>query len=133
MRVGTVVHRSKEQDREVISVDDAMLPAIAGIDACSHWIVIYQTVVREVFERASKEGGREINVGILATRFRDRPSGLGVSIVEYLRKDDELLYVRGLQAQVGDTVLDIQPYVPLTDASPNAVRPRWAVFEKELL
>ena len=119
MRVGRVVHRSAAPDeRQVICVDEAMLPAIAGLDAYSHWIVVFQTVVSARLERRDASGG---SFGVCATRSRERPSGLGVSVVEYLRRDDELLYVRGLAAVVGDAVLDIQPYVATMDAVPLAV------------
>jgi tRNA (Thr-GGU) A37 N-methylase len=126
MPLGRVVHW-RDPDWHVIQIDDAMLPAIAGIDACSHLIIVYQTVVREGLER----NAANVSFGVCATRFRERPSGLGVSVVEYLRLDDELLYVRGLHALVGDAVLDVQPYIGSTDAVQNTVRPPWPVFDTE--
>ena len=120
MRVGVVAHRSAPpNERQVIAVDDAMLEAIAGLERYSHWIVIFQTETTRP------------TPGVCATRHRERPSGLGVAIVEYLRSDDELLYVRGLHAQVGDVVLDVQPYIPKRDAAPMAVTTNESPFDPE--
>lgn len=120
MRVGVVAYISQPPDeREVIRVDDDMLGAVAGLDAYSHWIVIFQTTVAPP------------SAGICATRRRTRPSGLGVAVVEYLRRDDELLHVRGLHARVGDVVLDLQPYVPKRDAVPLAVTTNQSPFDPE--
>lgn len=126
MPLGRVVHM-RPPDTHVIRIDDAMVPAIAGIDACSHLIVLLQTNARETLEHTV--GGQ--TVGVCATRLRERPSGIGVSVVELLRVDDELVYVRGLSALVDDVVLDLQPYVAKTDSVVDAVRPKWPVFEEE--
>jgi tRNA (Thr-GGU) A37 N-methylase len=120
MRIGVVAHKSPPaEEREVIRVDDDMLQAISGLEAFSHWIVVFQT---EIAPPAP---------GACATRHRARPSGLGVAVVEYLRRDDELLYVSGLHARVGDVVLDLQPYVPERDAAPLAVTTKQSPFEPE--
>jgi tRNA (Thr-GGU) A37 N-methylase len=104
-----------------------MLAAVAGIEACSHLIVVYQTVVDELVERRAGDAA----IGVCATRHRERPSGLCVDVVEYLRKDDELIFVSGLCAYVGDAVLDLVPYVARRDAAALAVSPPWNVFETE--
>jgi tRNA (adenine37-N6)-methyltransferase len=49
--------------------------------------------------------------GVFASRSPRRPNGIGLTIVELLRVEDNVLYVRGLDAINGTPVLDIKPYI----------------------
>jgi tRNA-Thr(GGU) m(6)t(6)A37 methyltransferase TsaA len=60
--------------------------------------------------------------GVLATRAPNRPSQLGLTSVELLRLDAEpgRLEVRGIDLLDQTPILDIKPYLPFTDAFPDA-------------
>ena len=49
-------------------------------------------------------------VGLFATRTRERPNPIGLAIVELLSRDANVLTVKGLDAYDGSPVLDIKPY-----------------------
>ncbi|MEO2166553.1 MAG: tRNA (N6-threonylcarbamoyladenosine(37)-N6)-methyltransferase TrmO [bacterium] len=60
--------------------------------------------------------------GVLATRAPNRPSQLGLTAVELVRLDAEegRLEVRGIDLLDQTPILDIKPYLPFTDAFPDA-------------
>jgi len=58
--------------------------------------------------------------GVFATRSPYRPNPLGLSAVELLRIEGRVLHIAGLDILDGTPVLDIKPYVPYTDAIPEA-------------
>ena len=51
-----------------------------------------------------------IEHGVFATRSPDRPNPIGICIVEFVRREGNLLFVRGLDAIEGTPLLDIKPY-----------------------
>lgn len=53
--------------------------------------------------------------GVFASRSPHRPSGIGLTIVELLRVEGNVLYVKGLDAINGTPVLDIKPYIEKTE------------------
>jgi len=62
--------------------------------------------------------------GIFATRTMMRPNPIGLTIVEILKVEGNVLTVRGLDAFDGTPVLDIKPYDPW-EAPQNAHAPVW--------
>lgn len=49
--------------------------------------------------------------GIFASRSPFRPNGIGLTIVELLKVEGNVLHVKGLDAINGTPVLDIKPYI----------------------
>jgi tRNA-Thr(GGU) m(6)t(6)A37 methyltransferase TsaA len=62
--------------------------------------------------------------GVFATRAPTRPNPIGLSIVELIRREDNVLYVANLDVVDGTPLLDIKPYVPQFDAA-NPTRLGW--------
>jgi tRNA-Thr(GGU) m(6)t(6)A37 methyltransferase TsaA len=58
--------------------------------------------------------------GVFATRSPYRPNPIGLSAVRLLRVEGLQLFVRGLDLLDGTPVLDVKPYVPYSDAIPEA-------------
>jgi tRNA (adenine37-N6)-methyltransferase len=48
--------------------------------------------------------------GVFASRSPYRPNGIGLTVVELLKVENNVLYVKGLDAINGTPVLDIKPY-----------------------
>ncbi len=51
--------------------------------------------------------------GVFASRSPRRPNGIGVTVVELLKVNGNVLHVKGLDAVNGTPVLDIKPYIGL--------------------
>ncbi|MGI5990737.1 MAG: tRNA (N6-threonylcarbamoyladenosine(37)-N6)-methyltransferase TrmO [Methanosarcina sp.] len=49
--------------------------------------------------------------GVFASRSPYRPNGIGLTLVELLKVEGNVLYVKGLDAINGTPVLDIKPYM----------------------
>ena len=82
---------------------------LKGIERFSHIILIYWF---------HKSPGYSLIVksrGVFTTRSPDRPSPLGLSAVELIARERNILKIRGLDALDGTPLLDIKPYVPTID------------------
>ena len=58
--------------------------------------------------------------GVFATRSPYRPNPIGLSVVELVAVEARTLRVKNLDILDGTPVLDLKPYVPYTDAIPDA-------------
>ena len=101
---------------------------IRGIEAFSHlWLVF-------VFHETADKGwspmvrpprlGGNARKGVFATRATFRPNPVGLSVVKLdgvERKNGKLmLKISGIDLLDGTPVIDIKPYLPYSDALPNA-------------
>ena len=105
--------------------------AIRGIEKFTHLWLLWQFSenVREDWDwsptvRPPRLGGSE-KKGVFATRSPFRPNNIGLSCVELehveIDKDKgPLIFVRGADLLDGTPIYDIKPYIPYTDAHPQA-------------
>ncbi|MBR3993982.1 MAG: tRNA (N6-threonylcarbamoyladenosine(37)-N6)-methyltransferase TrmO [Clostridia bacterium] len=74
--------------------------------------------------RPPKLGGN-IRMGVLATRSPFRPNFIGMSVLKlekigYTDESGTVLYVKGADMVDGTPIIDIKPYLPLSDKVDNA-------------
>lgn len=62
--------------------------------------------------------------GVFSTRSPLRPGRIGLSIVEVVRVEDNVVHLRGVDVLDGTPLLDIKPYIPQFDQRDN-VRTGW--------
>lgn len=55
--------------------------------------------------------------GVFASRSPYRPNGIGLTIVELLKVEGNVLHVKGLDAINGTPILDIKPYIKKIEKS----------------
>ena len=67
--------------------------------------------------------------GVFATRSPRRPSPIGLTVVQLLRRDSSRLHVRGVDMLDGTPVLDIKPY--LSGVPDSDVRRGWLAAAEE--
>jgi tRNA (adenine37-N6)-methyltransferase len=86
-------------------------PGLTDIEGFSHLIVLW------VFDRS---GGYELMGmppsdnrphGVFATRSPRRPNPIGLTVVEFVRREGARLQVRGIDMLEGTPILDIKPYL----------------------
>lgn len=104
--------------------------ALRGIEGYSHlWLLwLFSASRRDASAREDwsptvrppRLGGNE-RVGVFATRSPFRPNPIGLSCVRLLRVEGCELVVAGADLMDGTPILDIKPYLPYTDARPDAV------------
>jgi len=57
-----------------------------------------------------------IEHGVFATRSPDRPNPIGIGVVDFVRREGNRLFVRGLDALDGTPLVDIKPYSAAIDS-----------------
>lgn len=106
----------------------ARAETVRGLEAFSHlWVLfLFHHNLTEGWRptvRPPRLGGRT-RVGVLASRSPFRPNPIGLSAVELVEVQTGpgrvLLRLRGVDLVDGTPVLDIKPYLPHTDAIPDA-------------
>lgn len=98
-----------------VILDEKYTPALKGIEDYSHIIILFwMNIISGSDRRVLKvhPRGREDMplVGVFATRSKARPNPIGLSVVELVAKEGNVLKVRGLDAFNGTPVLDVKPY-----------------------
>lgn len=104
--------------------------ALRGIEGFSYLWLIWQfsQAVRQDWSptvRPPRLGGN-VRMGVFATRSPFRPNSLGLSCVRLLgveetREFGTVLHVGGADLMDGTPIFDIKPYIPYSDARPDAV------------
>ena len=105
-----------------------LLPEFAAglkdLEGFSHVILLYHLhKVRRVDLTVTPFLGSESR-GVFATRAPTRPNPIGLSVVELVRIEGNLLYLGNVDILDGTPLLDIKPYVPEFD-QPVAARAGW--------
>jgi tRNA-Thr(GGU) m(6)t(6)A37 methyltransferase TsaA len=113
-------------DRELTSrviIEKEYAEGLRDIEEWSHLYIIFwmHKIADEKKTLVCQGNEREMpSAGIFATRAPIRPNPVGLTLVELLRREENVLLVKGLDALYGTPVLDIKPY-------PYWVKGRWIV------
>ncbi len=113
-----------------IRLNKDLAPGLSGLSEFSHIIVVFymhesswtpkSDLVRRPQGRADMPG-----LGIFAQRAKHRPNPIGITAVQLLNINDNVITVKGLDAIDGTPVLDIKPYFPQYDRVEKAKIPEW--------
>lgn len=102
-----------------IVIADQYLAGLEDVEKKKHLIVL------SWFDRADRTVLRAtpphdpVEHGVFATRSPNRPNPVALSVVDLLRRDGNVLQVRGLDALDGTPIVDIKPYIPDIDCVKN--------------
>ena len=112
-----------------IAVEERWHPALEGIEAFSHLIVLFwldRSPRRHIEKRIHPENREDLPaVGLFATRTPYRPNPIGLQVVELVRREGNVLTIRGIDALDGTPVLDIKPYLQRGDRIARTRIPIW--------
>ena len=114
-----------------IHLDPQLAAGLQGLEGYSHILVAFFLDRAQGFDPAKqllrKPRGREDMqaVGVFAQRTKYRPNPLGITAVQLLGIEGNVVKVRGLDALDGTPVLDIKPYMPAFDRMDNVRAPEW--------
>ena len=109
--------------------------ALEGIRGFSHLFVLFwlheiQKSQRKILQ-VHPRGRKDLPLlGVFATRTMLRPNPIGLTLVELVKVEDNVLTVRGLDAFDGTPILDIKPFDPW-DKAENAKVPDWWIRLKK--
>jgi tRNA-Thr(GGU) m(6)t(6)A37 methyltransferase TsaA len=88
---------------------------LQGIEELSHITVIYWFHKSHGYHLLTKTPWDHDLHGLFTTRSPHRPCPLGLTVVELVARDKNILKVKGLDAIDGTPLLDIKPYTPELD------------------
>jgi tRNA-Thr(GGU) m(6)t(6)A37 methyltransferase TsaA len=125
--IGDEVRDKTRTSQLVISKE--LTTALDGVDGFSHLFVLFwlhktsdeQRKLLKVHPRRRKDLPL---LGIFATRTMTRPNPVGLTLVELVKVEGNVLTVRGLDAFDGTPVLDIKPF-DSWDTAETAKVPEW--------
>jgi tRNA-Thr(GGU) m(6)t(6)A37 methyltransferase TsaA len=84
---------------------------ITDIEGFSHLFVLWQFDRHQDFELIGRPPFDDRPHGVFATRSPRRPNPIGLTVVELLSRENQLLHVRGIDMLDGSPILDIKPYL----------------------
>lgn len=113
-----------------IVLDDALAPALEGIEAWSHLEVLFYisgvTARQRAIRRLHPQDRADTPLtGVLATRSQYRPNPIGATVVPLLERKGNVLTVVGLDAYNGTPVLDIKSWRPVPLSDKDVRVPEW--------
>lgn len=125
-----------ERVRSKIVIRPELTAALDGIEGYSHITVVFwmhrvSVDARSLIHIHPRGDHRYPLQGVLATRSQNRPNPIGVAVVPLLKRQGNVLWVRGLDAINGTPVLDIKPYIPYYDSVAQARVPDWVLGRAE--
>jgi tRNA (adenine37-N6)-methyltransferase len=106
--------RLSDQESE-IEVFPEYTEGLQDVESHPHIIVLYwlDRSDRSTLKATPPGTGKEH--GVFATRSPDRPNPIGFAVADLIRREDNRLVVRGLDALDGTPLLDIKPFSAATD------------------
>ena len=119
----------KSEEISQIEVFKEFEEGLKDIDGFSHIIVIYWFHRSQGYRLMVKTPWDDNLHGLFTTRSPHRPCPLGLTVVELIAREKNILKVKGLDAIDNTPLLDIKPYMPLIDEK-SVVKPGW--FEGKL-
>ena len=112
-----------------IVLRDELVEGLEGITGFSHLFVLFWLNqvpdVQRMILKVHPKGREDLPLmGVFATRTKLRPNPIGLTIVELVKVEGNVLTVKGLDAYDGTPVLDVKPY-DFWDMTKDAKVPNW--------
>ena len=97
---------------------------LADLEGFSHIILLYHFHLIKGFRLTVEPFLEKTQHGVFATRAPARPNRIGLSVVELISREDNILCIKNVDILDGTPLLDIKPFVPEFD-SRSPVRLGW--------
>ncbi|AEV36761.1 protein containing UPF0066 domain [Pseudovibrio sp. FO-BEG1] len=110
----------RNPDQCQLDISSSYADALLNITMASHLWVLYWLHHSDGTALIRRPRGDEAARGVFASRSPNRPNPIGLSAVELIRRDGNVLTVSGMDCVDGTPILDLKPYVPIEDHQPTA-------------
>ena len=98
---------------------------IQDLDGFSHIILIYYLHKVEAAKLIVIPFLDTVQRGVFATRAPARPSHIGLSVAEIDKIEENIIYIKKIDALDETPVLDIKPFIPEVDIPRTPIRSGW--------
>jgi len=120
---------AKHEAEGVLDILPEFEQGLIDIEGFSHLFVIWVFHQAEGYALLGKPPTDDRPHGVFATRSPFRPSPIGLTVVELIRREGSRLHVRGVDMLDGTPILDIKPY--LSGVSEEKLRRGWLAQAEE--
>ena len=103
-----------------VEIFPEFVQGLKDLEGFSHIILLYHFHLSKPFSLLVKPYLDDEHHGVFATRAPSRPNPIGLSIVQLLSIEENILRIRDVDIVDGTPLLDIKPYVPQFDERGNA-------------
>ena len=98
-----------------VEVFPEFAPGLRDVEGFSHIYLVYHFHKAGPAKLRVKPFLQDVERGVFATRAPCRPNAVGLSIVELIRREGNVLYLDGVDILDGTPLLDIKPYTAKFD------------------
>ena len=98
-----------------VKIFPEFLEGLRDIEGFSHLYLIYHLHKVETAKLIVEPFLQPVEHGIFATRSPWRPNAIGMSLVELIGRERDILHIKGVDILDGTPLLDIKPYSPRFD------------------
>jgi tRNA-Thr(GGU) m(6)t(6)A37 methyltransferase TsaA len=98
-----------------VDVFPEFAPGLRDVEGFSHIYLVYHFHKAGPAKLRVKPFLQDIERGVFATRAPCRPNAVGLSIVEMIRREGNVLHLEGVDILDGTPLLDIKPYTAKFD------------------
>ena len=99
-----------------ITIFDEFVSGLKDLSGFSHIILLYHFHLSNDYSLSVTPSLDNTNRGVFATRSPKRPNKIGLTVVELIGIKKNILSVRSVDIIDGTPLLDIKPYIEITDA-----------------
>jgi len=102
---------AKHDAEGIVEIEPAFEAGLQDVEGFSHLYVLWLFHRVDGYDLVARPPSDDRPHGVFATRSPRRPSPIGLTVVQLLRRDGARLHVRGVDMLDGTPVLDIKPYL----------------------
>lgn len=102
-----------------IEIFDEYARGLKDVEGFSHLIILYWMHKSTNYSLLIKTPWDDKLHGLFTTRSQNRPNPIGLSVVRLIKRDGNILKIKGMDAIEGTPVIDIKPYIPEFDEEKN--------------
>jgi tRNA-Thr(GGU) m(6)t(6)A37 methyltransferase TsaA len=130
-RLQPIGHVKKTDDRTLIVLDEKYQPGLLGLEGFSHiymfwWFDRNDTPEKRAVLQVHPMGKRDNPLtGVFATRSPVRPNLIALTLCKLVAVKGNVIEIGKTDAFDGTPVLDIKPFIPGYDSTPDAKIPDW--------
>ncbi len=102
-----------------IEIFDEYARGLKDVEGFSHLIILYWMHKSTNYSLLIKTPWDDKLHGLFTTRSQNRPNPIGLSVVRLIKRDGNILKIKGIDAIEETPVIDIKPYIPEFDEEKN--------------
>jgi tRNA-Thr(GGU) m(6)t(6)A37 methyltransferase TsaA len=111
----TPIQSSRSQARGVVEVFPEYAEGLQDLEGFSHIFLLYIFHQSSGYNLLTKPFLDDQLHGLFATRYPYRPNPVGFSLVQLIKRKENILEIQGVDMLDGTPLLDIKPYIPEFD------------------